>query len=56
MGTLFYATRYPKDRNQFGALSGVPDLAPLLESKLIEEREALYTQLKEICGKLVSEE
>ena len=50
---LHISTRYPKDRNQFGAVSGISDLAPSLEGKLIEERETLYAQLKETCGKLV---
>ena len=51
---LHISARYPKDHNQFGALSGIPDLASSLEGKLIEERETLYAQLKETYGKLVS--
>ena len=45
--------RYAHEKGTFGDLKVFPALSIALESKVIAERETLFTRLKELTGELV---
>ena len=51
--SMLYMYRYAQEKDSYGDLQDFPALAVALESKVIAERETLFTQLKELTNELV---
>jgi len=52
--SLMNSHRYTQNNSSFGVLKDVKGLPSSVECKLIEEREALFTELRDVGIELVS--